>query len=268
MSPRRPLPVAARPPAADLGSPTPGGPPAGHIGPLASTIEAHGPFHIADQQVRTAALEALLTRVQPRTGPVLVVGSGSATALTPLLAGLPTAHLLVLEPDPTSRALALGRLADHPAWFGRVSVRPEDFFTATLPERIGGAVLLGALGRFDPGERAAVLAELADRLPSDGVALLDLPTPVRPTRVEPWESATARVGSLSYRTITEAWPLDAERMRWRTTYLTLEDDLVLHEHTAVHEYRHPAPAILAAEATDAGLRLEPVGDGTHWTLTR
>lgn len=59
------------------------------------------------------------------------------------------------------RSLMLGRIAEHPEWFPRVTVRPEAFFDAPLPERIGGAILFGVIGHFDTGERQAVLAELA-----------------------------------------------------------------------------------------------------------
>lgn len=240
--------------------------PAAH--PVAPTIEACGPFDTDRRAPRDAALHALLPRLRADHGPVLVAGTGSATVLTNLLTGAPQARLLALEPDHAVRALVLACVTGAVDRLDRVTVRPEDFFSATLPDRLAGAVLLGVLGRVDVGERGAVLAELAARLPVGGVALVDLPGPTRPTRVEPWESTSAVVGSLRYRTITEAWPLGTERMRWRTTYLTLDGERVLHEHTAVHEYHHPAPTLLAAEAELAGLRLDRLDEPSYWTLTR
>lgn len=58
-------------------------------------------------------------------------------------------------------------------------------FTGSEP--IGGAILLGVIGHFDAGECAAVLAELAARLPVGGAALVDLQEPERPQRVEAYE---------------------------------------------------------------------------------
>lgn len=179
---------------------------------------------------------------------------------------VPAARVLTLEPNRSMRALLLSRVAARPEWFARITVRPEDFFAATLPARLGGAILLGVIGHFDPGERAAVLAELADRLPDGGGALLDLQAPERPQRVPAHEFTAAQVGDLSYRGIAEAWPMDSETMRWRMTYLSLEGDRVLTEDTAEFRYRHPAPGTVAAEAHQVGLRLEPVGDGIHWLV--
>lgn len=199
---------------------------------------------------------------------MLDVGAGSGHATTVVLERCPGARVLALEPSDAMRSLALAAVARRPEWFERVTVRPEDFFSAPLPERLGGAVLLGVLGHFDVGERAAVLAELAVRLPAGGAALLDLQDPGRPQRVEPFEYTTARVGDLAYRLIGEAWPVEGERMRWRMTYISLDGERVLDEAVAEHEYHHPDPAVLADQAADVGLRLERLAETTFWLLLR
>lgn len=234
----------------------------------AAVSGAYDLFASAARPAQRAALDALLPLLRPGHGPVLDVGAGSAALTAVVLERLPAAQVIALEPSDAMRSLALCRLADRPEWFGRVTVRPEDFFSATLPARIGGAMLLGVIGHFDPGERAAVLAELAARLPPGGAVLLDLQAPERPRRIEPYAFSAATVGEIAYRGIAEAWPVDTELMRWRMTYLSLDGERVLTEATVEHLYRHPAPAVLRAEAERAGFRAEPLADGTHWLLER
>ena len=246
----------------------PSDPRAATTDPYAATVGAYDLLTAAQHPARTAALDALLPRLRPDHGPVLDVGAGSGATDLEILRRVPTAEVYALEPSPAMRALALAKIAEHPSWFPRVTVRPEDFFSAPLPEHLGGGLLLGVIGHFDPGERAALLAELALRLPPGGVVLMDLPTPERPTRVEAFESGDVRVGELSYRLIAEAWPLDTELMRWRRTYLSLEGERVLTETTVEHRYRHPAPARIAAEAEEAGFEPVRLPDTAYLMLTR
>lgn len=229
---------------------------------------AYDLFAMSHRPAQEAALERLLPRLRPEAGPILDIGAGSGANTAAVLERVPDAHVLALEPSRAMRALALSRIAGRPEWHERVTVLPDDFFAASLPARIGGAILTGVIGHFDPGERSAVLAELAARLPAGGAALLDLQHPERPRRVEPAEFTAAAVGGLSYRGIAEAWPIDTELMRWRVTYLCLEGERVLTEDTAEYLYRHPAPATVAREAGELGLRIAPLGDGIHWILER
>ncbi|MGO2112422.1 MAG: class I SAM-dependent methyltransferase [Pseudoclavibacter sp.] len=234
----------------------------------AATAGAFDLFAAAYRPAQIAALEAFAPRMLPESGPILDVGAGSGANLDWILTNLPSAEVVALEPSPARRALALGRVAAHPEWFTRVTMRPEDFFSAPLPTAIGSALLMGVLGHFDPSERAAVVAELAARLPAGGAALLDLQEPKTPTRVEAFEFTAAQVGQLSYRGIAEAWPVDDERMRWRMTYLTLEGERVLTEDSTEHVYHHPSPETLANDADRVGMRLEPAGEPTFWLLRK
>jgi len=234
----------------------------------AATAGVYDLFDHAARPARTSAMAELLAVVRPEEGPVLDVGSGSGLDLMAILEGVPGATVFGIEPSPAMRGLALAKIAERPEWFERVTLWPDDFFSAPLPERISGAVLLGVLGRFDAQERAAVLAEIAARLPTGGCALIDLQAPTRPQRVEAFERTAARVGALTYRCIGEAWPVDEERMRWRMTYLTLEGERVLIEDTAEHLSHHPAPERVAIDAAAVGLGLRRLGDTTFWMLTR
>ena len=234
----------------------------------AATAGAYDLFATAYRPPQTEALKALRPWLHPDIGPILDLGAGSGAGSEWILTQVPGSEVLALEPSRTMRALALARVAAHPEWFPRITVRPEDFFSAPLPRRIGGAILLGVLGHFDPGERAAIFAELAARLPEGGAALFDLQEPASPVRVEPYEFTAAQVGRLRYRGIAEAWPAGGEEMRWRMSYLTLDGERVLVEDTAEHVYHHPSERTVTREAEGAGLRLERLGTTSFRLLIR
>lgn len=234
----------------------------------AATASAYDLIASPYRSAQVAALEMLRAKLRPEAGPILDVGAGSGLNCGWLLTQVVDAHVVALEPSRAMRSLLLARVAAHREWFDRVTVRPEDFFSAPLPPRIGGAILLGVVGHFDAGERAAVLAELAARLPDGGAALIDFQEPEHPARVEPFEFVVATVGQLSYRGIGEGWPVDDERMRWRMSYLTLDGERVLVEDTAEMEYHHPSAQTVAAEAAQVGLTLDRLGETTFWMLTR
>ena len=238
------------------------------IDPYAVTAAAYDLFAMVARDEQITALGSLLPHIDVGVGPILDVGAGSGSNTAYLLEHLPDAHVLALEPSSAMRSLLLSKLAAHPEWFPRVTVQPESFFSATLPEHVAGALLLGVLGHFDPTERAALLAELAARLPEGGKSLIDLQHPERPQRVAPYEFSVAQIGELSYRGIAQAWPLDNEQMRWEMTYLTLEGERILVEDIAEYVYRHPSPETVRAEAKEVGLSLTRLGDSTHWILSR
>ena len=142
--------------------------------------------------VQVAALERLIPLVRAESGPVLDIGAGSGLNTVFVLERLPEAHVYALEPSTAMRALVLTKVAAHPEWFDRVTIRPEAFGAAPLPDAIGAAILLGVLGHFTPDERAALFAALAARLPEGGATLMDLQPPAPPTPVEPHEGAARR----------------------------------------------------------------------------
>lgn len=240
----------------------------GSTDPYEATASAYDLFAMPVRAEQTTALGFLSSHLDPSFGPIIDVGAGSGLNTVHLLEHLPDARVVALEPSASMRSLLLSKLAAHPEWFPRVTVRPEDFFSASLPPHLGGAVLLGVLGHFDAGERAALMAELSARLPVGGAALIDLQKPTRPRHIEPHEFSVARIGELSYRCIARGWPIDEELMRWEMTYLTLEDERVITENTADYVYHHPSPGTVSKEARDVGLSLSRLGESTYWLLTR
>lgn len=236
--------------------------------PYAVTAGAQDLFNASARAGQLAALELLLPLLRPEEGPVLDIGAGSGQNAGVVLDRLPKARVYALEPSRAMRSLTLARIAAHPEWFDRITVRPESFFDAPLPVTLAGAIALGVIGHFDAGERAAVLAELAVRLPRGGAALIDLRTPERPAAVDAYLFTTAQVGELSYRGIAEGGPIDTETMHWRMTYLTLEGEVVLVEDSVEFDYRHPSPDLVADEAARVGLDLERIDGTTFWLLIR
>lgn len=229
----------------------------------AAAAAAYDLFNVPFRAAQVKALDRLVPLLQPDQGPVLDVGAGSGLNTAWLLDRLPAVTVLAIEPSPAMRALALARLIERPEWHRRATVRPEDFFAASLPRMIGGAVLLGVLGHFDPGERAAVLAELARRLPMGGAALIDLQPPWRPEPVAAHEFTAGRIGDLEYRGIAQAEPVGGEALLWTITYLVLESERVLDEATTTQLYHHPDLDQLDHELSNVGLRREPVGCNFH-----
>jgi hypothetical protein len=233
----------------------------------ATTAGAYDLFAGPYRAGQLAALDEVRARFRPEVGPLLDVGAGSGAICEWLLTQVADAEVLALEPSHAMRSLLLARVAAHPEWFERITVWPDDFFSTPLPPRIGGAILLGVIGHFDAGERAAVLAELAARLPEGGAALIDLQDPETPRRVEPFEFLAATIGRLTYKGISEGWPVDDERMRWRMSYLTLDGERILVEDTVESVHHHPSPQTVADDAAQVGLAIERLGGTSFWRLT-
>ena len=233
----------------------------------AGAAMAYDLFTLPERATAERVLRLILPELRANHGPILDIGAGSGAHAEFILEHLPGASVTALEPSPAMRGLSIARFARRPAWGDRVSVRPEEFFDATLPRRIGGALAIGSIGHFDRGERRAVLAELARRLPRRGVLLTDLREPHHPSRVEPFEFPGGTLGGIEYRGIAEAWPVGREAMRWRMTYLALEDERVLTEATSEIVFHHPSPERFDAEARDAGFTSAAVA-GTPFRILR
>lgn len=118
---------------------------------------------IVEEYVETqlSALNAFLPLVNADVGPVLDVGCGSGRHLAHALEAVPTVTAIGLEPSAAMRSLALGRLASHPEWRERVTVRKEGALEAPLPDSLGGVIMLGVFGHFTRFERGELLARLA-----------------------------------------------------------------------------------------------------------
>lgn len=232
------------------------------------SASAYDLFNAPFRQSQLAAIAWLMPHIHPGHGPVLDIGAGTGLNIETMLEALPTVQVCALEPSRAMRSLAMMRIAAHPEWFARVTLRPESFQSAQLPETIGGAIALGVIGHLDPDERAHLLTELAARLPHHGAALIDLQEPETPRRVMPFDFMTTRIGDLTYQCSAEGWPVDDELMHWQMTYRCLEGSRVLLAESAEYDYRHPAAGTMGAEAAAAGLTMKRLDNSTYWLLMR
>lgn len=233
-----------------------------------AAASAYDLYAASSRAGQLAALDRWMPQLDSSHGPVLDIGAGSGANLAYVLDSRSDVSMWAIEPSGAMRALALAKIAERPEWFDRVTLWPDDFFSSPLPHRIGGALLLGAIGHFDPGERAAVFAELAMRLPSGGATLLDLQDPPDRARTEPYDVTVATIGEITYRSIAECWALEGERSRWKISYLTLADDRVLTEDTVEHDLHYPTPDTVAADAARVGLRAQRLDDSAYLLLIR
>ena len=229
---------------------------------------AYDLFHRSRLEASAAALGEVMPLFAAANDTILDVGAGSGSSVVHILESLPEARVVALESDASMRSLLLAKIAARPDLWSRVTLRPEDLFSAPLPASLGGAVLCGVLGTLDAGERAAVLAELGARLQVGAVALVELRGPQRPERIYPVDETVAEVGALRYRVITEGWPVDTELMRWRVEYLTLDGEVVIVEDVAEFSYRHPSPLTVCAEAAAVGLQATRMGTTEFWVLRK
>lgn len=224
----------------------------------------NGPFRAA----QVAAIEPFLEACRPDLGPVLDVGAGSGLNTELALRRLPASVLFANEPSPAMRALLLGRLAAHPEWHGRVTVRPEPVLEAPLPSTVGGVLMLGVVGHFTAADRRRVLHELGRRLAPGAPLIMDLQKPAAPVRIQRTAFGDVEVGDLRYRGWLEARPDGGDWLIWRMTYQTIDGDRVVHEAVTEHRYCHPAPATLRAEALAAGLTSDRADGTGYWIFRR
>lgn len=236
--------------------------------PYAASASAYELMVAGHAALQERALTAFLAALRPADGPVLDIGCGSGRAAQLLLGHSAGLKVVGIEPSPAMRSLALSRLAAEPAWRERVTVRPEGALEAPWPDALSGALMLGVLGHFAPGERREVFRRLAARLAVGAPLLFDLQAPDRPEAVAEHVFADTRLGGLRYQGRAQGEPLDDQRMRWTMTYLTIDGDEVVDRRSTVMTVHHPGLAVVRQELESQGLCLREV-DGTGlWMACR
>jgi SAM-dependent methyltransferase len=215
-----------------------------------------------------AVVDALVDRLDPARGPVVDIGAGTGQNAAFVLDRSQDAAVLAIEPSESMRSGLEATIAARPEWGGRIEVRPERIQEAELPDAISGAIMLGVIGHLEREERLELFARLGRRLPTGGELLFDLQEPIAPARVEPYDFTVTRSGDHTHRGIAEGWPVGGEVMRWRMRYLILDGDRVVREDVAEHDYRHPLPDVVAAQADLAGFDLAPAGEARFFRLRR
>lgn len=236
--------------------------------PYAATAAAYDLVNYAYRPAQVDAMESFVAAIggPAASGTVLDVGAGSGLNTALLLDRCSEVSVLASEPSVSMRALAVQRVAAEPAWWPRVTVRPEPIEVLPLPERLSGVVMLGVVGHLGPQQRRDGWARLAHHLAPGAALLLDLQMPEEPQVIEPFTWPGVRLGDVTYEGSGQACPdeSDPEAMRWQMTYSVRTESEVLEERTVEHVYHHPRHEVVTAELEAVGLCPQRLGDTTFW----
>jgi SAM-dependent methyltransferase len=205
-------------------------------------------------------LARLLAGVDTATGPVVDVGAGTGIGLPHLLAAVPDAHVVAIEPSRAMRVALHTRLLLDPTLDGRVTVDPRPL-AESLPVRASALVMSAVLGHLDDDECAVLWRFVAGRMPPGAPAVIEVLPPHRPEVVEPVRYAARRVGGHLYEGWQAGVPVGERSMEWTMTYRVLDaDGDLVTESTATSVYRCWSPADVRAAVGPFGLVVEEHGD--------
>ncbi|MEV4175994.1 class I SAM-dependent methyltransferase [Nonomuraea sp. NPDC049709] len=186
-------------------------------------------------------------------GPVVDVGAGGGHGTRVIARAVPGAEIVAVEPSAGLRSVLLARVNESAGLRDRVTVLPEGFLEATLPERLGALVAMNVIGHFDPPGRQRIWRLLADRLAPGGRAVLNLQPPSEPTAVPESRFADVRVGRRRYEGLGRAVPAGPGRITWHMTYRTFHDERPAGEVTASYDWWILDEPGLKAELAEHGL---------------
>lgn len=209
---------------------------------------------------RTGAdLARWLDGVDPTGGPIVDVGAGTGIGLPYLLAAVPGADVLAIEPSRAMRTALHTRLLLDPSLNDRVTVDPRHLKDA-LPERGCAVVLSAVLGHLDEVDRTRLWWFAAERMPAGAPVVVEVLPPHRPIEIELVRYAARRVGRFTYEGWQSGEPADDRTMRWTMIYRVLDGDTVVSEQTVRSTYRCWSPDDVRDEAEPFGLTVTEHGD--------
>jgi hypothetical protein len=161
-----------------------------------------------------AALRSVVS--EPFDGAVVEVAAGVGTALS-TLADMTSGALYAVEPSTCMRVGLMTTVAGDESLRKRVTIVPGTLRQVAdrLPERLGGIVVLSALGHFEADELDAFWQFAARRLLPGGQLVLGLQPPFEPVEI-PWtDFGETRIGNLSYRTSGTASVTSDDLATWK-----------------------------------------------------
>lgn len=220
-------------------------------------------------QYLAPALTTVLTTANPVVGPIVDVGAGTGLGTIAIADAAPDTDIIAVEPSAALRAVLLTRVVDDAALASRVTVLDTDLQHAELPYRLGGLVAMNMIGHLAPDARRRLWTMLAQRLPPDAPAVLNLQPPETPTTVPDTRFTTVTVGRRVYEGWGRAEPRDQTSVTWHMRYRTYQQDSLIGERTIDHRWWTLSPQQLRAEVSEHDLTLEAVGaaDARIYKLT-
>ena len=168
-----------------------------------------------------AALRSVVN--EPLPGAVVEVAAGVGTALT-TLAEMTSEALYAVEPSTSMQVGLMTTVAGDETLRKRVTILPGTLRQVSdrLPERLGGIVVLNALGHFEPEELEDFWPFAARSLVPGGQLVLGLQPPFEPGEI-PWtDFGECRIGNLTYRTSGTASVTSDDLAKW-TMRWTIHD---------------------------------------------
>lgn len=228
--------------------------------PYALSAEFYDVLSEQQWQARRAPILAALRRAAPSAGPVLDVGAGSGPCVQVIAEALPDVPIVAVEPSPAMRAALTCRIMADAGLRDRVTVLGGRLDEVALPPQLSAAVICGTIGYLDAAARRSLWRDLAARLPSGGVVVVDVMMLSQPQAVPLMKAASARIGEQEYEVWLEGQPGEGDVMRWRLTYRVLRDGTVQREFLAEHDWHTFGLDTVAAEAAEAGFAFEPLAE--------
>ncbi|GAA2787558.1 class I SAM-dependent methyltransferase [Saccharopolyspora taberi] len=206
----------------------------------------------------------------PGSGVVVDIGAGSGCGTVVIGNALPGAEIHAVEPSAGLRSVLLARINSDESLRGRVTVLPEDFLRARLPDRWDLVVAMNVIGHFSAAERKEVWRLLSQRLAPQGRAVLNLQPPAEPVAVPESLAATAHLGRRRYEGWARAEPAGHDALTWHMTYRTHHDDDLVDERTVAFHWNLVTESRMRDELADAGLELRtlPPAEFGAYVITR
>ncbi|WP_116051228.1 class I SAM-dependent methyltransferase [Amycolatopsis palatopharyngis] len=201
------------------------------------------------------ALAAAIKDVDPSDGPIIDIGAGSGCGTTVIARYLPKAEIVAVEPSPGLRSALLAKVSADAALRRRVTVLPERFLEADLPDRLSLAVAMNVIGHFSPPERHRIWGLLAERLAPNGRVVLNLQPPSEPIAVPDTVSSTVDVGRRRYEGSARAEPTGDRTLTWYMTYRTYQGHDLVDERRASYTWHLLTERQLRDELAQANLQL-------------
>jgi SAM-dependent methyltransferase len=195
----------------------------------------------------------LLTDVDPGL-PVLDIGAGSGRRTAVLADAVPDAEVVAVESSAAQRIRLMTRLAQRPDLQHRVTVIPQDLFTANLPDRWGGGIAFHLLCQLDVADRRRFLELLADRLAPDASMVMEWHYDAEaPRTVADTLRFSITLGRREYQHWFTSTPAGSDATWVKNTYRILHDGTVVAEQVRQREMPLIRGPALLKEIADAGL---------------
>lgn len=228
--------------------------------PYALSAEFYDVISEEQWQLREARMAAALSEAPADQAPVLDVGAGTGPCVRLIADALPKARIIAVEPSAAMRAALACRIMQDVDLRQRVTVLAGRLQDVVVPPNLSAAVICGTIGYFDKSERLALWADLAERLVSGGLIIVDVMMLSEPQEIPYTKIAGTTIGEQALEVWMEGSPADQDVMRWKMTYKVMSEETVLRTFCDEHDWHTFGLDQVAEEASQSGFSFEPLAD--------